>query len=141
MTAKEYLSQAFHLDRQINSKLDQLASLNTLATKATSAMTGLPRNPSSSASQLEEVISKIMELEEDISHDIDELVDLKCKIARLVKRVEDPELQIILEKRYLCFMNWKAISLDMKRNSRYLLRKFGVALDAFEKVMTEADIK
>lgn len=35
MTAKEYLSQALNIDRSINSKLEQVASLHELATKAT----------------------------------------------------------------------------------------------------------
>ena len=43
MKAKEYLTQAFRLDNRINSKIDQIASLNDLATKCTSRMVfGLP---------------------------------------------------------------------------------------------------
>ena len=38
MKAKEYLTQAFRLDNRINSKIDQIASLNDLATKCTSRM-------------------------------------------------------------------------------------------------------
>ena len=33
MTAKEYLSQAYRLDQRIDSKIEQVASLNDLATK------------------------------------------------------------------------------------------------------------
>ena len=35
MTAKEYLSQAYKIDNDINSKLEQVASLRDLAIKAT----------------------------------------------------------------------------------------------------------
>ena len=42
MTAKEYLSQAYRLDQRIDSKIEQVASLNDLATKCTSTMTGMP---------------------------------------------------------------------------------------------------
>ena len=38
MTAKEYLSQAYKIDNDINSKLEQVASLRDLATKATSTI-------------------------------------------------------------------------------------------------------
>jgi hypothetical protein len=44
MTAKEYLEQAYRLDQRINSKLEQVASLNELASKATSTLTGMPKN-------------------------------------------------------------------------------------------------
>ncbi len=33
MTAKEYLNQAYRLDQRINAKLEQVSSLNQLATK------------------------------------------------------------------------------------------------------------
>lgn len=33
MTAKEYLGQAYRLDQRINSKIEQVSSLNELATK------------------------------------------------------------------------------------------------------------
>ena len=42
MKAKEYLSQAYRLDQRINSKIEQVASLNELATKCTSTITGMP---------------------------------------------------------------------------------------------------
>lgn len=45
MTAKEYLSQARYLDMRIQSKLEQLESLNELATKCTSVITGMPTKP------------------------------------------------------------------------------------------------
>ena len=43
MTAKEYLSQAHHLDQRIDAKIAQVASLNELATKCTATLTGMPR--------------------------------------------------------------------------------------------------
>ena len=36
MTAKEYLNQAYWLDRRIDSKLEQLSALKDMATKTTS---------------------------------------------------------------------------------------------------------
>ena len=38
MTAKEYLNQAYWLDRRIDSKLEQLSALKDMATKTTSIM-------------------------------------------------------------------------------------------------------
>jgi hypothetical protein len=45
MTTKEYLSQAYRLDQRINSKLEQVESLNELATKVNTTLTGMPRAP------------------------------------------------------------------------------------------------
>ena len=75
MTAKEYLSQARLLDARINAKIQQVAALNDLATHATATLTGMPRNPNRSESRMAEAVVKIVDLQNEINHDIDELVD------------------------------------------------------------------
>ena len=82
MTAKEYLSQARLLDARINAKIQQVAALNDLATHATATLTGMPRNPNRSESRMAEAVVKIVDLQNEINHDIDELVDLKREITR-----------------------------------------------------------
>ena len=42
MTAKEYLGQAYRIDQRINSKMEQIASLNLLAQKATTVFSDMP---------------------------------------------------------------------------------------------------
>ena len=71
ITVKEYLSQAKFLDQRINSKIQQVAALNDLATKATSTLTGMPRNPNHATSSMEDVIAKIIDLQAEINNDID----------------------------------------------------------------------
>ena len=44
MTAKEYLGQAYRIDQRINSKMEQIASLNLLARKATTVFSDMPGN-------------------------------------------------------------------------------------------------
>ena len=44
---------------------------------------------------------------------VDELVDLKKEISSIIKAVPSPELQTLLEKRYLCFQSWEIIAVDM----------------------------
>ena len=122
MTAKEFLSQAYRLDLRINSKIEQMASLNELAAKCTSAVTGMPRNPAKSRSPMEDAVVKIVALEEEIDRDIDRLVDLKREIVRVIKEVENPEYQTLLEKRYLCFMTWEQIAVDMNYSIQHVYR-------------------
>ena len=98
MTAKEYLSQARLLDARINAKIQQVAALNDLATHATATLTGMPRNPNRSESRMAEAVVKIVDLQNEINHDIDELVDLKREITRRVKSIPNAEYQLLLEK-------------------------------------------
>lgn len=113
MTAKEYLSQAYRLDKRIDSKIEQLKSLNLLATKCTSTLSDMPKSQSISNSRLEDTVVKIVDLQEEINRDIDSLVDLKRDIVRTIKSVQNPEYQIILELRYLCFKTWEEITVQM----------------------------
>ena len=113
MTAKEYLSQAYRLDKRIDSKIEQLKSLNLLATKCTTTLSDMPKSQSAGNSRLENTVVKIFDLQEEINRDIDSLVDLKRDIVRTIKSVQNPEYQIILELRYLCFKTWEEIAVQM----------------------------
>lgn len=129
MTVKEYLSQARYLDQRINSKIQQVAALNDLATKATSTLTGMPRNPNHATSTMEEAITKIIDLQAEINSDIDTLVDLKRDLSATIKAVGNTEYQTVLEKRYLCFQSWEQIAVEMGYDLRWLYRIHGKALD------------
>ena len=122
MTAKEYLSQAYRLDQRINSKLEQVASLNELATKCTSTLTGMPRNPNHGTSTMADAVAKIVDLQAEINCDIDHLVDLKRDMVRAIKAVDNTEHQTLLELRYLCFKTWEQIAVDMGYNVRHVYR-------------------
>nr|DAV87634.1 MAG TPA: Protein of unknown function (DUF1492) [Caudoviricetes sp.] len=122
MTAKEYLSQAYRLDQRIDSKIAQVASLNDLATKCTATLTGMPRNPNRGGSTMADAVCKIVDLQEEINRDIDRLVDLKREIVAVIKAVENPEYQVMLEKRYLSFQTWEQIAVDMNYSIQHIYR-------------------
>ena len=128
MTAKEYLSQAYRIDQRINSKLEQITSLRELAKKATSTLTDTPRSPNRGNQSMENVIIKMIDLETEINSDIDTLVDLKREIVTVIKGVESPEHQTLLELRYLCFKSWEQIAVDMGYNSKYIFHIHDTAL-------------
>ena len=132
MNAKEYLKQAFYLDKRINSKLEQVESLNALATKATSTLSDMPKSPSRGTSKLEDTIVKIIDLQEEINRDIDKLVDLKSEMECVLKNIKDSQTRIIFEKRYLCYKNWEDIALDMNLNVRHIHRIHNRGLEEIE---------
>ena len=120
MTAKEYLNQAYRLDQRINSKLEQVLSLRELTTKATATLSDMPSGGSRNVYRMQDIIGKIVDLENDINRDIDALVDLKREMVAIIKSVADPECQTLLELRYLCFKTWEQIAVDMGYELRYL---------------------
>ena len=122
MTASEYMSQAYRLDQRIDAKIDQIASLNELARKCTSTLSGMPHNPNRGNSTMADAVCKIVDLQNEIHADMEKLVDLKREIVTVIKAVENPEYQAVLEKRYLCFHTWEQIAVDMGYNVRHLYR-------------------
>ncbi len=133
MTAKEYLSQAYRMDEQINCKIEQLSTLNDLATKATSTLTGMPHNPNKATSTLENAITKIVDLQKEINDDIDRLVDVKAEITRVIKSVENVDQRFILEKRYLCWASWPEIAVELNVSNRRLYYLHDLALEEVQK--------
>lgn len=128
MTAKEYLSQARFLDNRINSKIQQVSSLNELATKCTATISDMPHSPNSGGSTMADAVCKIIDLQEEINKDIDRLVDLKREIMGVIKAVPNVEYQTILEKRYLCFISWEQIAVDMNYSIQHIHRMHSSAL-------------
>ena len=130
MTAKEYLKQAFHIDRRINDKLEQISSMRDLATKATSIINDMPGSATHDPHSMQEVIAKIIDDEEEVNAAIDRLVDLKAEIMRVIKAVASPEHQTLLELRYLCFKPWKVIADRMGYNVRHVYRLHDEAVES-----------
>lgn len=135
MTAKEYLGQARYLDNRINSKIQQVASLNDLATKCTATITGMPHSPNHSTSSMEDAITKIIDLQGEICKDMNLLVETKAEIVALIKQVEDKNYQTLLEERYLCFLPWEQIAVDMDYDIRWVYRLHGKALASVQEIL------
>ena len=128
MMAKEYLSQAFIVDVDINTKLDQLDRLNALATKATTTFSEVPFTGTPDPHRREDIIVKIIDLEDRIKEEMRRLVDLKSDIMTAIAKIEEPEQRIVLEKRYLEFKKWEDIAVEMNRSLRSIYRLHGEAL-------------
>lgn len=129
MNAKEYLSQAFHIDQRINSKLEQVMKLRETSTKATATLSDMPRSDSPNVHRLEDTICKIIDLENEINHDIDKLVDLKREARDVIGQLSDPDQQLILELRYLCYKTWEEIADELGYCPSNIYRLHGRALE------------
>lgn len=127
--AKKYLSQAFGLNQRIESKLGQIEELHDLATKATVTYSDIPKNPNRGHSRMEDCICKIIDLESEINQDMIQLVELKKDIIGRIKAVESTELQTVLELRYLSYMRWEEIAIELGYGIDNVFRLHRNALD------------
>jgi hypothetical protein len=118
MNAKEYLSQAFWLDQRIDSKLQQLDSLKSLAMKVTTTYGQERVSGTKEKSPMENTIVKLIDLEREIDKDIDKLVDLKREIIDIINQVENPTYRLLLELRYISGNTWEDIAEKMQYDLR-----------------------
>ena len=131
MTAKEYLSQAFYMNRQIKAKERRLEWLREIAPGPSMRFSQEEKSKGDPRSSLvENAALKVVELEEEIASDILELVRVMKEIASTISRVDSMECRTILEMRYLSFMEWDEIISRMGYSRSYVFRLHGEALNA-----------
>lgn len=135
MTAKEYLNQAYHIDERIESKLTQIESLKSLATRVTSVFSDMPHSSSPDNQRLEKTIADIIDLENEILNDVNELVELKRKVNNIINFIENPEHRTLLEMRYLSFQTWEQIAVKLNCDVRHVYRLHGQTLVKIKKYL------
>ena len=135
MTAKEYLLQAYLLDQRIDSKIEQVEALRCLTTKSTAVIRSNPVSGGGNDNFFEDVIIRIVDMEREISEEINRLVELKNEITGVINQVGDPEWQTLLELRYLCYKDWPEIINTMNRGKTTIHRMHNKAMEKIEKII------
>ena len=139
MNAKAYLSQAIWLDQMIDTKLEQMATLKSLAMKSTTSFTQERiYGGNIERSKMESTIVKVMDLENEINVDIDRLVDLKKDIQDTIKMMDDINQQLLLELRYLVRKSWDEVAEVLGYDKRWVMRLHGRALKEIDEILKEA---
>lgn len=141
MTAKDYLSQAFWLDKIINNKLEQASNLRELATRATSRYTAERVSGTPDRYPMENAMVKLIDLEREINADIDKLVDLKQEISGLIEQVSNFKYRIVLEYRYIKGKTWEQIAKDLGYNVRWVFKLHGSALVEISKLLEVSEMR
>ena len=134
MNAKEFLSRAWHIEQQVQSKLEQIEALKSLACRVTSGIGNEPVSHTRNVTSMQDTIVRILEAEEELNRHIDELVGMKLEVMRVIDQVLDVTLRLILEKRYLSFLSWERISVDLGYTVRWTLIRHEEALRAVEEI-------
>lgn len=133
LSAKDYLSQAYRIDQRTNSKIEQVQSLRDLAEKASATLSDVPPSKGTrNVHRMEDVIAKMVDLESEINADLTRLINLKHEIVTVINCVESPELQTLLELRYLCFKTWEQIAVALHFDLRWVHRLHNRALNEIE---------
>jgi hypothetical protein len=131
MGIKQFLKQAFYLDRLIRANENELERLRSVAES-------IPL-PDLSAERVQEgelpdkvanTVTKIVDLEREIQVENDRYIRVKQDIRLIINAVREPKLKLILQERYLNFKKWKQIQETVEiADLRYLFRLHNIALE------------
>ncbi len=109
MRARQYLSQAYWLNKKIYAKKAQIEQYRSLAEKITPVLSDMPK-AQTNGSRVADAAVKIADLQMELQTDILDLIKLKEQIEQTIKAVENPEAEVVLELRYLAFKTWQEIA-------------------------------
>lgn len=137
MNAKEFFQRNYYLEQRVNSRLRRLSDLRQLAGRVTSSLSREPVSGSADVHKLDGTIAKIVDMEREINEDIDRLVGAKREAMAVIRQVEHPDQQLVLELRYLDFKSWPAIAEEMGLSPRWVQTLHERALAAVENIFSQ----
>ena len=135
MNAEEFLSQAYRIDQQIQSKVAQLDRIRACAYGSGIRFGDVKVQTSGPPNRVEESVLKIMEEERAINEEIDRLVDIKRQIREVISQVEDVTCRLLLEKRNLLFQTWIDICRDMNMSKRWAQTRYKEAVEMVQGIL------
>lgn len=131
MTKKEF-REIIYLDHLINSKLRLLESLkySCLQVKGMQIKSDMVQESHQSNKQ-EDLIIKMIDLEKEISKDIDKLIDEKKRAKAVIDKLDGP-YRLVMTMRYLECMKWEEIAYRIGYSIQAVYKIHGQALKRVE---------
>lgn len=136
MNSKEYLSQALHLDRKVNSLLIRLEKMKALACRYTETLKQTPGGCGEKRS-LEDAVMKIVLAEEELGKEAARLFELKAEILGVISQLDDSLIEEVLTMRYIDGMRWNDIGIKLNYTTRYMLMLHAEGLERIQKILDE----
>lgn len=112
LVTKEFLKEAYILDKRLQDKKDELENIRSLATSIGSPSFSEKRG-SGTNDKVGNMVSTMLDLVDEIVLQTTELLRKKYDIALLIQKVNNEESKRILELRYIKYLEWEVIADEM----------------------------
>ncbi|MFU0524399.1 RNA polymerase subunit sigma-70 [Gardnerella pickettii] len=131
MNKKEYLRQAYLLDKRIKADMDEVVRLRELATSVSSLRYDREyvQTTRSVEAPFVKALIRVMDLEAKINMEITLFISLKEQILEVISKLESVDEQMILRYRYMSNMTWEDIGNELHAGVRTVIRWHGNALE------------
>lgn len=128
MTAKEYLQQAYMIDRKIQLDSEKLAAARSALYGRSIRYDRDGSNPLPKSNGTENAVLRVLELEEHLYKEIDRLTEKRQEIEQAVDSVPDEVQREVLTRRYLLYQKWELVAEEMNYSERHIRRLHEYAL-------------
>ena len=124
-----YLSRYRRLNARIDRLLEEKSRWRELALKITPALSQAPGGGGNgSGSPIERPMDKVLEIDAEINREIDELQIVRQEIRAALNQLEDENLKLLMEYRYIDGLTWERIAEKMDYSRQWVTSLHGMAL-------------
>ena len=136
--AKEYLERIEVLDTQINDRWEDLQRLYAMRTKMTTIFSMAPVAESGNKSKIEDLTIKIVPIEVELNRKIDEFIDYKAEVTRLIERLNSTKQSSLLRKIYFKYMEIEDVAYEMGLSTKTIQNRLDEAIQAVDALLKES---
>lgn len=112
MSTKEWLSRAWKIDNEITALERELLSAKERMLSVTAHYSDI-KVQTSRTNNTENATVNYMEYKNKLECRVDDLYAVKCEIADAISKVDNPTYKTLLTLRYLQFMTWEKIAVEL----------------------------
>jgi len=134
----EYLNQALHADRQIDSLIEHSQRCMEHATRATSRLTATRIGGTGRRSNVEDAVLAMVDLSREIERETNLYIEKVREIRAVIAKVPDNRHRLLLRWRYVNGWRWDRIAEGLNVSDRsWVWELHGKALLEVEKVRAQ----
>ena len=123
-----YLSRYRRLNQRIDRLLEEQTRWRERALKITPTLSQAPGG-GGSGSPIERPMDKVLEIDIEINREIDEMQIALKEIRETLNQLEDENLKLLMEYRYIDGMTWEQIAVKMHYGFQWVCKLHGRALN------------
>ena len=122
-----YLSRYRRISKRIDRLLDEQSRWREMALQITPVLSQTPGG-GESGSPIERPMDKVLEIDVESNREIDELQIVRQEIRAALNQLEDENLKLLMEYRYIDGWTWEQIAVKMNYSYMQICRLHGKAL-------------
>ena len=126
-----YLSRYRRLNQRIDRLLEEQGRWREKAMRITPVLSPVPGG-GGNGSPIERPMDKVLEIDAEINREIDELQIVRQEIRAALNQLEDENLKLLMEYRYIDGLTWEQIAEKMDCSRQWVFSLHGKALQKIE---------